>query len=97
MMIFICGLDPLRCVQPTFAAARNHVHENQIHGKAQAVYVRQRGIVDGQRHLKALRSLNPQFKQLAGHGLILDNHDFVFHGIPCLPSKNVSVSSKRGA
>ena len=46
---------------------------------------------------EALRRLNPQFKQLAGHGLILDNHDFVFHGIPCLPSKNVSVSSKRGA
>lgn len=90
-------LDPLRCVQAAFAVARDHVHQDQIHRKTQAIHIRQRGVVDGERQLEVLRCLNPQLEQFAGHGLILDDHDFIFHRVSCLSCGKVSVSSKRGA
>ena len=49
------ALDPLRCVQPALAAARDHIHKDQIHWKSQTINVCQRGVVDGQRHLEVLR------------------------------------------
>ena len=91
------ALDPSRRIQPAFAAARDHIHQDQIYRQAQTVHVRQRSVVDGERHLEVLRGLNPQLEQLAGHGLILDDHDLVFHGVSRLSCGKVSVSSKCGA
>ena len=86
------ALDPRRRVQPVFAVPRNHVHQDEIHRETQAVNVRQRGVVNRERQFEPLGGLHPQFKQLAGHGLILDDHHLVFHSIACLSRCKISVS-----
>ena len=95
MMILICGKARLirAAASSPFSPSRVITsHQDEIHRETQAVNVRQRGIVNRERQLEPLGGLHPQFKQLAGHGLILDDHHLVFHSIACLSRCKISVS-----
>ena len=49
-------------------------------------------LICGKARLIRAAASSPQFKQLAGHGLILDDHHLVFHSIACLSRCKISVS-----